>query len=142
MPRHLQRWKLKERTWLAEVNVLRNFAKERPAYMGQFLMKKFDTGDLRNVSLDIAHGGKVLINETVDFRDTFSGQYFEKIPIRLRAVPDLGYRFVGWEGEGVNSGSPELFLPMTQKEGWQLRAVFEKHEHPLVACRGARLLVR
>ncbi len=131
MPRHLKRWKLKERTWLAEVNVLRNFARERPAYMRQFLMKKFDTGELRNVSLDIAHGGKVLINETIDFRDTFNGQYFEKIPIRLRAVPDLGYRFVGWEGEGVNSGSPELYLQLTQKEGWNLRAVFEKYEHPL-----------
>ncbi|MCC6724568.1 MAG: CotH kinase family protein [Saprospiraceae bacterium] len=131
IPRHLQRWKLKERTWLAEVNVLRNFAKERPKYMRQFLMKKFDTGELRNVSLSIAHGGKVLINEAIDFRDTFSGQYFEKIPIRLRAVPDLGYRFVGWEGEGVNSGSTELYLQLTKEEGWQLRAVFEKYEHPL-----------
>lgn len=129
--RHLQRWKLKEKTWLAEVNVLRNFARERPKYMRQFLMKKFDTGELRNVSLGIAHGGKVFINETIDFRDTFNGQYFEKIPIRLRAVPDLGYRFVGWEGEGVNSGSPGLFLQLTKKEGWNLRAVFEKYEHPL-----------
>ncbi|MBK9013462.1 MAG: CotH kinase family protein [Saprospiraceae bacterium] len=131
MPRHLQRWRLKERTWLTEVNVLRNFARERPAYMRRFLMEKFNTGELRNVSLDIAHGGKVVINETIDFRDTFSGEYFEKIPIRLRAVPDLGYRFTGWEGEDVNSGSPVLFLQLTKPEGWHLRAVFEKYEHPL-----------
>lgn len=131
MPRHLERWRLKESAWLAEVNVLRHFAKERPAYMRRFLMKKFDTGELRNVSLDIAEGGKVVINETVDFRDTFSGQYFEKIPIRLRAVPDLGYRFLGWEGEGVNSSSPTLFLQLTNPDGWHLRAIFEKYEHPL-----------
>lgn len=131
MPRHLQRWKLREKTWLAEVNVLRRFAKERPQYMRQFLMKKFNTGELRNVSLGIAHGGKVFLNETIDFRDTFSGQYFEKVPIRLRAVPDLGYRFVGWEGEGVNSGSPDLYLQLTKKTGLSLRAVFERYEHPL-----------
>ncbi len=132
MPRHLERWRLKESTWLAEVRVLRIFAKERPAYMRRFLMEKFNTGELRNVSLDIAKGGKVVINETVDFRDTFSGQYFEKIPIRLRAVPDLGYRFVGWEGEEVSSDSPELFLSLNEAREWHLRAVFEKYEHPLM----------
>ncbi len=132
MPRHLERWRLKEKTWLAEVQVLRNFARERPAYMRRFLMEKFNTGALRNLSLDIAHGGKVVINETIEFRDTFSGHYFEKVPIRLRAIPNLGFRFVGWEGEGVNSESPELFLQLTNAETWQLRAIFEKYEHPLV----------
>ncbi|MCF8247259.1 MAG: CotH kinase family protein [Saprospiraceae bacterium] len=132
MPRHLQRWRLKEPNWQAEVQVLRNFATERPAHMRRFLMEKFNTGELRNVSLDIAHGGKVLINETIDFRDTFSGHYFEKIPIRLRAVPDLGYRFVRWEGEAVSSESPVLFLQLTNPDSWHLRAVFEKYEHPLM----------
>lgn len=131
MPRHLERWRLKEQTWQAEVQVLRNFAKERPAYMRRFLMEKFNTGELRKVSLDIAHGGKVFINETVDFRDSFSGLYFEKVPIRLRAVPDLGYRFVRWEGEAVSSESPVLFLQLTKPEGWHIRAIFEKYEHPL-----------
>jgi hypothetical protein len=132
MPRHLERWRLKPQTWLAEVNVLRKFAQERPAFIRHFLMEKFSPGALRNLSLDIGHGGKVVINETIDFRDSFSGQYFEKIPIRLRAVPDLGYRFVGWEGENVSSSSSELSLQLDEPTTWHIKAVFEKHEHPQV----------
>lgn len=130
MPRHLERWRLKRQTWLVEVNVLRKFAQERPAYVRRFLMEKFHPGELRNLSLDIVHGGKVVINETIGFRDTFSGQYFEKIPIRLRAVPDLGYRFLGWEGENISSSSSELSLQLNGPADWNIRAVFEKYEHP------------
>lgn len=131
MPRHLARWRLREQTWLGEVQVLRNFAKERPAYLRRFLMEKFNTGELRDLSIDISHGGKVLINETIDFREKFNGKYFEKIPVRLRAIPDLGYRFVGWEGEQVSSASPELSLQLSQPSGQHLKAVFEKYKHPL-----------
>lgn len=130
MPRHLKRWRLNEATWEKEVNVLRNFARERPAYLRKFLMEKFNTGELRHFALDVAHGGRVLINETVVARDSFDGQYFEKIPIRLRAVPDLGYRFVRWEGNGLRSDSPELFLQLNHPV-WHVRAIFEKHKHPL-----------
>ena len=130
MPRHLERWRLNRSEWEKEVEVLRTFARERPAYIRRFLMEKFTTGELRNLSLDIAHGGRVVINETVEFRDTFAGQYFEKIPIRLQAIPDLGYRFVRWEGEEVNSESPELYLQLVRPD-WHIRAVFEKYEHPL-----------
>jgi hypothetical protein len=130
MPRHLDRWRLSRGQWEKEVEVLRTFARERPAYIRRFLMEKFNTGELRNLSLGIAHGGRIFINETVESRDTFAGQYFEKIPIRLRAVPDLGYRFVRWEGEEVRSESPEFFLQLSRPD-WHIRAVFEKYEHPL-----------
>lgn len=130
MPRHLERWRLKKKTWLTEVSVLRKFAQERPAYMRRFLIEKFKPGELLSLSLDIGHGGKVVINETIDCRDTFSGQYFQKIPIKLRAVPNLGYRFVNWEGEDVSSSSPELSLQLNSPETWHIRAVFEKYQHP------------
>ena len=130
MPRHLQRWRLTETTWENEVSIMRTFARERPAFIRKFLMEKFNTGELRKVVLDIDQGGKVIINETVEARDSFQGQYFEKIPIRLKAVPNLGYRFVRWDGGGIDSESPELFLQLN-RPGWQIHAVFEKYEHPL-----------
>ncbi len=130
MPRHLSRWKLKTSTWEREVNVLRTFAKERPAYMRRFLMERFDVGELRKMDMNITHGGQVVLNENVDFRDTFSGYYFEKIPIRLKAMPDLGYRFVRWKGQEINSESPELMLQLTKPE-YAIEAVFEKFDHPL-----------
>lgn len=130
MPRHLNRWDIKQWEWENEVKVLRNFAANRPTFMRRFLMEKFKTGDIRDLSLSIAKGGKVIINQAIDFRDTFAGKYFEKIPIRLHAVPDLGYRFVRWEGEGVKSESQELVLELVRPK-WHISAIFEKYEHPL-----------
>jgi hypothetical protein len=106
MPRHLKRWRLSESAWNREVNVLRRFAKERPAYIRKFLAQKFNTGEQRTIHLIAAKGGQIVVNENVESRDTFTGIYFEKIPISLKAIPDLGYRFVRWEGKQVNSASP------------------------------------
>jgi hypothetical protein len=130
MPRHLERWQLSRSKWEWEVNVMRTFARERPRYIRQFLMDEFNTGELRDVSLQVDPGGRVIVNDNLETRGSFAGLYFERIPIRLQAIPDLGYRFVRWEGEAVNSGSPELILNLAEP-GWKVRAVFEKYEHPL-----------
>ncbi|MFQ5446141.1 MAG: CotH kinase family protein [Saprospiraceae bacterium] len=130
MPRHLKRWRLKEEKWDSEVEVLRTFAKKRPAYLRRFFMGKFDTGELRRIETSVTPGGQVIINENLVVRDTFAGQYFEKIPIRLKAIPGLGYRFVRWQGMGIRSDSPALALELTHPR-WRVRAIFEKFEHPL-----------
>jgi hypothetical protein len=80
--------------------------------------------------VQIDRGGKVVVNECIKVREHFSGKYFEKTPVRLRAKPDLGHRFVRWEGEGVYSESPELLLELTRPL-WDIRCVYEKFEHPL-----------
>jgi CotH kinase protein/Lamin Tail Domain/Chitobiase/beta-hexosaminidase C-terminal domain len=130
MPRHLKRWRLKEERWHSEVEVMRTFAQKRPAYLRRFFMEKFDTGGLRWLEVGTMPGGQVIVNENLVVRDTFAGQYFEKIPIRLKAIPGLGYRFAGWRGTGGSVESTALTLELTRPH-WQLRAVFEKFEHPL-----------
>ncbi len=130
MPRHLKRWRLNEERWHSQVEVMHTFARKRPAYLRRFLMKRFDTGELRWLETEVTPGGQVVINENLVTRDSFAGQYFEKIPIRLKAIPDLGYRFAGWQGMGINSNSPTLRLKLTRRK-WRMLAVFEKFEHPL-----------
>lgn len=130
MPRHLERWDLKEYFWEKEVGEMRNFALERPRYMRRFLEEKFDVGEQRDVLFEVTDGGKVVVNERVKIRGGFAAHYFEKIPIRIRAKADLGYRFVRWEGEGINSESPELLLDI-RRANWKVSAIFEKFEHPL-----------
>jgi hypothetical protein len=93
-------------------------------------MEKFDTGKLSWLEVSIAPGGLVAVNENLTVRDTFAGQYFEKIPVRLKAVPDLGYRFVRWQGTGGISESTVLTLEFDRPR-WSVQAVFEKFEHPL-----------
>ena len=130
MPRHLERWKLKRKYWEQEVEKLKEFANARPRYMRKFLKEKFDLGEERIVNVQVDHGGKVIINEHIKAREHFSGKYFEKMLLRLRAKPDLGYRFVRWEGEGALSESPELLLEL-DRPIWDIRCVYEKFDHPL-----------
>ena len=130
MPRHLDRWNLKREFWEQEVETMKEFANARPRYMRKFLKEKFHIGEERIVNVQVAHGGKVVVNDRIKSRDHFSGKYFEKTPVRLLAKPDLGYRFVRWEGQGVYSESPELLLELTRPI-WDIRCVFEKYEHPL-----------
>ncbi|HHM20628.1 MAG TPA: spore coat protein CotH [Bacteroidetes bacterium] len=130
MPRHLQRWSLSRKKWEAEVEKMKTFANARPRYLRQFLKKKFNLGQERTLTVEVGHGGKIAVNGHISEREHFSGKYFEKTPVHLRAKPDLGYRFVRWEGEGIWSESDELWLELTRPV-WDIRCVFEKYEHPL-----------
>ncbi len=128
--RHLDRWGLERQEWEEDVETLRAFANARPRYMRKFLKEKFDIGEVRTVNIQVADGGKVVVNNRIKSREHFTGKYFEKTPLRLLAKPDLGYRFVRWEGEGINSESPELLLEITRPV-LDLWCVFERFEHPL-----------
>ncbi|HMO38829.1 MAG TPA: CotH kinase family protein [Saprospiraceae bacterium] len=135
MPRHLKRWRLNEQEWHAQVQVLRNFADERPYHTRLHLMDRFETGGLRHLQLSVEGGGAVLLNKHLEINSEqpFAGVYFEKIPVSLKVVPRNGYRFVGWEGI-ASSGAPEdnreISLLLTEKD-MTVKAIFEKYEHPL-----------
>ena len=130
MPRHFDRWNLEASDWEENLAVMRNFARQRPDFVRMHLMERFDLGRQRNFSIAVGGGGKVMLNDYLELVNTeFAGTYFQKVPIRLQAIPDRGYRFSHWEGidmdEGVSDISLELF------EEFNLRAVFEKYDHPM-----------
>lgn len=133
MPRHLKRWQLETKEWEGQVALLREFANRRPEYMRMHLMAKFDTGPQRRVNAVAGKGGHIMINETVDVgsKKPFSGIYFAHFPIRLRAVPDYGYRFSHWEGIAESRDARELWLDL-DKEQYSLEAVFEPFLDPLL----------
>ncbi|MFT4759739.1 MAG: hypothetical protein ACI9XO_004729 [Paraglaciecola sp.] len=130
MKRHHQRWRLRRTTWENEVKVLQQFAENRPEYVWTHLNDQFQPGDLKGLKLEISHGGHIILNKNLRIDGGFVGQYFQNIPIKLEAVPHLGYRFSHWEGIEINGEAKELTLQLNSNK--QLfRAVFEKYEHPL-----------
>ena len=128
MPRHLKRWHIKPKRWQYELKKMYTFARKRPRYVRYHLKKQFGLGNTSVVRLQTTSGGKIILNEALTIRRPFAGRYFEEIPIMVRAVPDLGYKFVGWKG--INSRSPRLRL-MPGKISAPLIAVFEPYHHPL-----------
>jgi hypothetical protein len=132
IPRHHKRWRLSNKTWKQEVQELRTFALERPRYVRMHLMERFNTGALRDLRLTTTDGGQVVLNDNLEVRGAgINGQYFENLPISLKAIPDYGYRFSHWEGIDAPPNMRDLFLSLTDPKT-TIRAVFEKYAHPLV----------
>lgn len=127
IPRHFDRWNLSEATWQRQVKLLHTFADKRPEFSRMHLMDFFDTGTQATLQLESSKGGKILLNQHLDIRDTFSGVYFENIPINIKAIPDYGYRFSHWES--LPNKATELVVQL--KDDFRLKAVFEPYHHPL-----------
>jgi hypothetical protein len=53
---------------------------------------------------------------------SWQGEYFDFIPVSLRAVPNEGYEFVGWQGS-INQSNANATL--TTSENASVQAIFQ-----------------
>ncbi|MFK7809121.1 MAG: CotH kinase family protein [Saprospiraceae bacterium] len=129
--RQIDRWNLSKKLWKSEIYQMRVFGRKRPDYVRMHLMGAFDTGGLSELSVVTTPGGKVVINNNINITsDPFAGQYFKNIPINIKAIPNYGYRFVGWEGIPVEDGIFEANL-LLRKKATNITAIFEPYIHPM-----------
>ncbi len=131
MPRHLARWQLSEKEWVNHLDILKEFAEKRPQFLQQVFAKTFDLGELAGLEILPSPGGSVWINRILQTKkgEVFEGQYFEKIPVRLQATPDFGFKFEGWEG--VDADGRVIQLNLRGQQTLQIRPKFSPFEHPL-----------
>ncbi len=116
MPKHIERWNQRPanlKTWEAHIKKLTNLFEKRPKYQWQHLQDFFELDGLYSVQVDIAQQdtGKIKVNTLIigddpsqkyDVTDTplffpWSGQYFQNMPLTLKALPEAGYVFSHWE---------------------------------------------
>jgi len=112
MPFHVDKWRSNNlKRWERNVQILRNFATNRPRYVRQHLMDKFDLTDTLFVEVKAIEKkkGKVTLNSLKIKRD-FKGYYFKEIPIKLIAKEKFGYEFVEWKGVGSKEKELEILL--------------------------------
>ncbi len=113
---HLARWNLLGRSknrWLENVEKLRDFARERPAYLKQHLADMFGLEGMASITAKNGNpkGGYVRINSVEVNKNTpgvldessWTGEYFSGVPVTISAHPYPGYRFAGWT---LLSGGP------------------------------------
>lgn len=106
--------------WQNNVNLLRSFAYRRPEIMFQHLVEYFDlkgTYELTVTSDPVM--GYVQVNSIeiqsqtpgVEDSGTFTGTYFQGVPITITAHTCDGYQFSHWVGTGVDGETnPEIVL--------------------------------
>jgi hypothetical protein len=123
MPHHFKKWGGNMKRWEQSLNVVRDFARYRPTYLRKFIMEKFAIKDTSTLAISINHPeqGKVVLN-SLNIDESFSGIYFNGVPVTLKAQPHFDYRFVKWEG--LDATESEMQLPL--KGDLALTAIFEK----------------
>jgi hypothetical protein len=130
IPRHKERWPQSISygdSWQELIDMMRIFAVDRPVNIRGHFYSKF--GILGSNSLLISRNnpawGKVFTN-TVEIKNNGSTNiFFKYIPIKIKALPMPGYKFVRWEGIS-NSTSPEISVVLSVNS--TLTAVFELAE--------------
>lgn len=130
IPRHKDRWPQSISygpTWQYLVDIMRDFAVQRPANVRNHFYAKFGISgsNTLTISRNNPEWGKVFTN-TVEIKNNGSvNTFFKSIPIRIKAMPMPGYRFVKWQGIS-NSTSAEIEVILSYNTN--LTAVFEPAE--------------
>ena len=132
---HIRRWSSPKNraVWEGKVDVLREFALNRPTYMREHMISQFD--EITDTTLVTLHAnatmGSIQINRLMinsgtrgisDPKQPFPwyGIYFKGLPIELTAHAKPGYRFIKWQGYGSNDT-----LRLTLEAATSITAVFE-----------------
>ncbi len=84
--------------WLGLVDTLRVFSQKRPQYAIQHVMDKFGLSLMDNLSVDITTEGSGIVklyNRRIP-GGGYNGDYFRGVPLRMKALPAIGYVFSHW----------------------------------------------
>jgi len=115
MEEHILRWHtpVSVESWEHSVNNFINYFIQRPEHIYQQIVSRFNLGATTNFTVDIniPNSGFVKLN-TILLSPSFPGinqnpypfnaTYFPGIPVRLEAIAEAGYTFVGWQGHNSN----------------------------------------
>lgn len=120
MPEHIARWSKPQDMagWHSNIEQLRSFAQNRPAYMRKYIMEYFngteplsqDINDTSNITVTVNDSlmGHVVLSTIRPPAYPWSGVYFHAVPVPLKAKARTGYRFVAWAGTGITA--PEIHV--------------------------------
>lgn len=125
MPYHVDKWKTSVENWNFHVDVVREFVRERPAYLRKYIMQKFELKGM--IDVNIKYPGdevaKVEFN-SLKIEEDFEGVYFQDVPVTITVEPKHDYNFVGWSGRGEKT----LSITVKANSDLILEPLFEPKE--------------
>jgi hypothetical protein len=111
VPDHIERWNSDDDPY-NYVELMINFAVNRPEYAKEHILSELDLPNYHKVSLENSTPdfGFIRVNNNLKIQEqVWNGDYFEEVPITLKAVPEFGYAFSHWSGAN-NSSDEEITL--------------------------------
>ena len=127
IPAEVGRWDNTVAKWEQNVEFLRTFAHERPLVVRQQMEEFFQLEGQIQVTVDIEGQGRVQVNTARPDHFPWSGVYFRRIPLELRAHPAPGHRFAGWSDPRLPA-RPAITL--TPAGDIALKALFTPGQEP------------
>ena len=102
---HIERWSElggieSYNEWVNELQEIKEFAMDRPNFVFEQIDEELNLNGTVNLNVSItpSNSGKVLINDVNSNYQSDEAKYFKDIPMDLVAIPNPGYKFIGWEG--------------------------------------------
>ncbi|HRK75459.1 MAG TPA: T9SS type A sorting domain-containing protein, partial [Rhodothermales bacterium] len=130
--RHKTRWERSlsfYKTWDDAIEVMRDFGRRRPDAIRTFYQSKFGLSGSAGLNLFVKSSTAETVGGTVTIQGVKMPDgnhrllFFKNVPLRLKAIPDVGFTFVGWSGM-VQTPSDTLTLTLVGESG--LEARFER----------------
>ncbi|MCP4413029.1 MAG: hypothetical protein GY808_10765, partial [Gammaproteobacteria bacterium] len=109
MTRHISHWRYEDEygdpipnysTWLQNVDVMKQFLRNRPKYQRDHLIDYFGLSGRSQINfiIDEMNGGSIRVNEVESVNENVSRIHFKDVPLTLAAIPKVGYEFLKWTG--------------------------------------------
>ena len=111
--------------FLKNSDVIKNFFELRPKFSLQQLKEYLSLeGELVELNIQIKGEGKIKINHIIPELNEgkWTGKYFTKIPITIKAIPNEGMKFKEWSGDKTSN---EEILELSLNEETTIIANFE-----------------
>lgn len=123
IPKHRERWN-RLQNWNNEIDKIKEFNNKRYIYARNHIKDEFQLSNPKNIILSITpkNSGKIKFNSLMINESPWSGKYFPDIPLKVKAIPNEGYTFIGWS-EMPDSVST---LTINIKDQGKLTAIFER----------------
>lgn len=102
MPKDLEKWNLDFEEWNNEVDKIIEFVSFRPDSIRSFIKSRFNLEGETEINLNVGSGeGKIKISTLSLETFPWNGKYLQGIPVTIEAIPEIGYKFTGWENEDL-----------------------------------------
>jgi uncharacterized repeat protein (TIGR02543 family) len=104
--RHHEHWDTGDLShWTNQVNGLRDFYNQRPAFQRQHLREQFGLAGEVNITLQAnpPGAGHIRISTITPENLPWTGVYFNGNPVQISAIPAPGYTFSGWSANSFIS---------------------------------------
>ena len=116
VPFHYDRWGKDPSLAAYYRDKMKEFADERPFYAKEHIKAKFDLPNYHKLKIFNFNTseGFVEVNNNLKIQETtWRGDYFETVPVQLKAVPEAGYEFSHWGGES-DSTEEIIYIDLTE----------------------------